>query len=566
MTTSDVPQGGAGSSGGTGAAGGGSGVGGRAGAAGAAGTPRGGTGGGSAGSSGTGGGTSTCVPGVPATSQLPRLTNAQYYRTVQDLLGAPPTDLLATEQAGDLSKAEWDGYPFAADAIATSVMVDPALRAKYIACTPTGDGAVCLGETIRAFGHRAYRRPLTEEEIARYEKLVARRSEITQSGSFDEVAKVLLGAFLQSPHFLQRPEAAQNAAPTGGYTLTSHEVASRLSYLLWGRMPDAVLASAADADQLRTPEQVLAQAERMVADERARAVMAQFHREYLQMRTASRWDSARKDPMAFPGFTMVVASDMVRETEMLFDRVFTSGGTFRDLLTTNKAFVTKSTAPFYGLNPESFGDDPTETDLDGSRPGFLTRIGFLAAYANPDRTSPIMRGAFINKDVLGIDPGPPDPAATTAKLPDGPGLDTIRKKTEALTGGPPCAGCHVPFLNPPGFVLEAFDATGAPQTTERTTGAALDVRADVRFTADGEAVPITTAAELVVRIADAPGAQLHYSSKLVGFGYSRPLTAADVCTADALAARIQRGDSLRKLLTDLTQTNYFSTRSVEVTP
>jgi hypothetical protein len=523
-----------------------------------------GGGAGTLGSGGTGGGSSACAASVPGTSQVPRLTNAQYYRTVQDLLGVPPTGLLATEQPGDITKAEWDGYRFSADAIATSVMADPALRANYVRCTPVGDGAACLSETIRDFGRRAYRRPLSDEELARYEALVARRSEITMTGSFDEVAAVLLRTFLQAPHFLQREELLETPAANGAIALSSHEVAARLSYMLWGTTPDALLAAAADADQLRRPAEVLAQAERMVADDRARAVMAEFHREYLQIRTASRWDSARKDPAIFPQFTELVARDMVLEIELLLDRVFASGGTFRELFTTNKAFVTRNTAPFYGLPAPNFGDQPTEVELDGSRPGFLTRVGFLAAYANPNRTNPIVRGAFITKELLGIDPGPPDPAATTAELPNDPNLDTLRKKVEALTEVPPCAGCHIPYVNPPGFVLEAFDATGAFQTVERETGAPIETHAVVLLAQDGASMPVTTPAEMMFALGGAQSAQRHYSSKLVTFAYARPLAPADECTRDALVDGIGRGDSLKRLLVDLTQSSQFSTRAIEV--
>src|SRR5690606_19821274 len=112
--------------------------------------------------------------------------------------------------------------------------------------------------------------------------------------------------------------------------------------------------------------------------------------------------STMKSANLFPAFVPQVASDMIIETQMLFDDVFTSDGTFQDLFLTKTGFVTSRTAPIYGLTG-NFGDTPTKTTLDDSRPGFLTRIGFLAAFSNQERNNPIIRGAFITKDVLGID-------------------------------------------------------------------------------------------------------------------------------------------------------------------
>jgi hypothetical protein len=507
---------------------------------------------------------SECTPGVPATSQVPRLTNAQYYRTLRDLLGVGPTGLLATEQTGDISRAEWDGYRFSADQVSELVMADPALRANYIRCEPDGDGSGCLTETIREFGPRAYRRPLSDEELTAYEGLIARRAELTETGSFDEIAELLLNAFLKSPHFLQRAELAELPNDSGQFMLTDYEVASRLSYLLWGTMPDEPLFEAAAAEKLRTPEQVLAQAERLAADDRARPVMSDFHREYLHM-NSGRWTSAQKDANAFPAWSQAVVGDMVLETEMLFDEVFASGGSFDDLLTTDVAYVTRNTAPFYGLDPEVFDETPRATPLDSSRPGFLTRVGFLAAYGDGDKTDIINRGAFITKELLGIDPGIPDPAAATAQLPEDPALDTMRKRVAALTEEGVCATCHISLINPPGFVLEAFDTTGAAQTIERQTGALIDTRADVLFEVGSAPETIATPAELVARIAQSPGARRVYASKLVGFAYGRVLTGPDLCTSEGLAANMARGDSLRSLLVQVTQTNYFLTRSTEVT-
>lgn len=504
-----------------------------------------------------------CITGVPGTTQIPRLSNAQYNRTVYDLLGLNPPGLLAIEQAGEITTALWGGYQASADAIAAQVIADPELKANFMRCTPSGDGAECLSQTIVEFGRRAYRRPLTEEEVADYELLVSLRNEVTPTGAVDEVAELLLSTFLKAPTFLMRSEVSDNTAGAGPFALSSYEVAARLSYMLWGTTPDDVLSAAADANQLQTKADVLAQAARMVADDKARDVAAEFHREYLHLFGGSRWDATRKDSTLFPAFTDQVVPDMIGEMEMLFDGVFASAGSFQDLLVTNTGYVTAATAPLYGLDPADFGETPTPYEFPaGERPGFLTRVGFLSAYSAQTRTSPILRGAFITKDVLGIDPGMPDPAAAMAELPSGPDLDTNRKRVEAQTAGDPCSTCHTPFINPPGFVLEGFDSTGAAQANERETGAAIDTSAEVFFSRESGAELVNGPAEMMTKLAASPSAQRFYAQRWVGFAYDRELTPQDLCTVDMVAAGAVAPDySIQDLLVDLTQSDYFLTRA-----
>jgi Protein of unknown function (DUF1592)/Protein of unknown function (DUF1588)/Protein of unknown function (DUF1585)/Protein of unknown function (DUF1595) len=504
-----------------------------------------------------------CAPGLTPTSQIPRLTNAQYNRTIYDLLGLSAPGL-ATEQAGDITKSIWDSYQLAADTVAAQVMGDPMLKANFMKCTPSGDGAECLKSTIQEFGRRAYRRELTATEITEFEDLVTRGAELTATGSADEVGQLILATFLKMPSFLQKAEvSATTAEATGAFKLSSHEVAARLSYMLWGTIPDAALDTAADNDELLTKEQVLAQAKRMVADDKARDIAAEFHRSYLKLSAGSRWDAARKNQEQYPLFSDAVVPDMIAETEMLFDNVFKSGGSFQDLLTTNTAYVTKNTAPLYGLNAADFTDVPEPTELTG-RPGFLTRVGFLAAYSAQTRTSPILRGAFVTKFVLGVDPGSPDPKAAETELPMDPAYDTNRKRVEAQTGMGNCAGCHSAYINPPGFVLEAYDSSGLPQTVEAETSVALDTTANISFSFGGTPVAVTGPADMMAKIAASPEALRFYASRWVSYAFERQLTGPDQCTIDAIAANgAATGYSIQSLLTDLTQSENFMVRALD---
>ncbi|WP_434045025.1 MULTISPECIES: DUF1592 domain-containing protein [Sorangium] len=536
-------------------------------------SPAGGTGG-KPGSPGSPNGGTECKPGIAPTSQIRRLTSAQYDRTVRDLLGVTalaasgnvaPSTLLATDQAGSLTDLGWSSYRSVAEMIAAQVMADPALKENFLKCTPSGDGAACLHDTIVAFGRRAFRRPLTQAEVARFDAIVAKGPQITENGTPEEVAEALLYMFLISPSFIQRAEILEAPDGAGSFALSSHEVASRLSYMLWGTIPDEALDQAADRGQLSTPAQILAQAQRMLQDPRARQMVASFHRYYLELGPNTRWDSAQRDTTMFPAFDRSLIPIMAEETERFFDHVaFTRGGGFQEFFLSPIAFVNAATAPLYRLDPANFGSELQEVTLDPiQRPGFLTRVGFLNAYSSYNRTSPILRGVFITKDVLGIDPGTPPPGALETPLPEGADLDTNRKRVDAQTAGAACAACHHSFINPPGFVMEAYDAVGGWQTQEASTGASIDTVADVRI--DGEPVKVTSPADLMAKLASSRNAQRQYAQKWVSYAYERDGHPLDSCTVDDLTAKITAGGyTILDLVTDLTQSPSFRTRAIEL--
>jgi hypothetical protein len=513
-----------------------------------------------------------CTPGVPPTSQIPRLTNAQYDRTVRDLLGvtalsaqngSAPSNLLATDQAGGLTDVGWAAYKTVGDAIATQVMADPSLKSKFMTCDPSA--GMCLHDTAVSFGRKAFRRPVTPDEMTAFDTLIAAGPDITPTGAPAEVAQTLLYAFLVSPSFIQREELVDTSDGAGHFVLSAYELASRLSYLLWGSIPDDALNRAADQAELQTPAQILAQAQRMLADPKARDMVAAFHRSYMLMGTNTRWDNTNHDTTLYPSFSKGLVSTLQQETELFFDDiVFAKQGSFADLLQSPLAFVSNATAPLYGLDATKFTSTLTETTLDANRPGFLTRLGFLNAYSGYDVSSPILRGAFITKQVLGIAIGAPPPGASQTALPDASAeLDTNRKRVDAMTSGSQCAGCHHPFVNPPGFALEAFNAVGTWQTSEHDTGATIDTTADVMLDADGTPKHVAGPAELMAAIATAPAAKSQYASKWISYATGRDADPGDACTVQQLAAKMSaRSYRIIDLVTDLTQAPFFAVRTV----
>jgi hypothetical protein len=533
-----------------------------------------GTGTGASIGTGTGASTGTvnCSPGVPSTSQIRRLSNLEYDRTVRDLLGVTalsasngsrPSNLLATDQAGGLTDVGWAAYKTVGASIAAQVMADATARAKFITCDPAARN--CLHDTAVSFGRKAFRRPLTADDIAAFDAVIAAGPQITPTGAPAEIAEALLYMFLIHPSFIQREELAETGDGAGHFVLSSYEIGARLSYMLWGSTPDDALNQAADAGQLSTPAQILGQAHRMLADPKARDMVASYHRAYMMMGTNTRWDNINKDPATFPAFTRDAVPAMQQETELFFDDVvFAKNGAFQDLILSRVAFVNKTTAPFYGLDPAAFTTDMKETTLDANRPGFLTRLGFLNAYSGYGRTSPILRGAFITKEVLGIAVGAPPPGAEQTPLPAATAaLNTNRKQVEQMTSGTNCAVCHKPYINPPGFALEAFNAVGAWQTTEADTGAIIDSSADV-MVGTGAAVHVKGPADLAWAIANAPGAWQQYASKWVSYAYEREGHPDDACTVQQLAAKMRTsGYTVLNLVADLTQTPSFRARAVE---
>jgi uncharacterized protein DUF1592/uncharacterized protein DUF1588/uncharacterized protein DUF1595/uncharacterized protein DUF1585/uncharacterized protein DUF1587 len=549
--------------------GGTTGAGGSTGVGGSTGTGGSGTGGSGTGGSGTGGSTgippggpTACPQAVPPTSQLPRLTRAEFDNTTRDLLGidVKPSAMLAPDTIGSVDQRAWTGYQTAADSLATQVMASPTARAKVIPCAPSGDGAACAEQFIEQFGQRAFRRPLTAAEVARFQALFTKRTQITATGTFDEIAQVILKAFLESPSFLTRAEISETTPDGANFALNSYEMASRLSYMIWGTMPDDALFTAAAANKLSATADILAHAQRMLKDPKARVRIAEFHDRYALMGEATRWSEASHDPVAFPAFKPGMAPLLMEEAKRFFDYItFDQAGTFQDLLTKPVAFVNKDLAPIYGLNAGSFGPDLQLTNLDpAQRSGIFTHVGFLASYSSYERSSPILRGAFIEKQVLCREIPPPPPDAFNAPLPTTGA--TNREQVTAQTSGGACASCHATIVNPPGFALEAYDSIGSFQTKERTTGAPIDSVADVMI--GSKTVRVAGPADLMAQIAASSEGQSCYAQRLMSYAYERELKNEDNCTVQTLAGRMaQSSYTLLNLITDLTQTQAFRVRA-----
>jgi hypothetical protein len=513
-------------------------------------------------SNGGNGSATTCTPGIPATTQIPRLLNRQYDAVVRELLGVsvvpgdnkPPSGLLFQDFDGPMNPDAWRLYQEVGAKIAADVMAGPN-KAKFISCDPAA--ADCLKNTIMTFGRKAFRRPLTDAEVARFEKL----SQTTPAGTPAEVAEATLLAFLVSPSFLQIPELTTEVEGSA-IKLSSYEVAARLSFLLWGSVPDDVLNAAADAGQLTTKEQILDQAKRMIlVREKTAPLVAGFHRRWLDMdNSLSHWWKVQHDKTIYPLYNEASLPASQAELDKFFEDVAFGGGSFKDLFLSNVGYVNKDTAAIYGLDPANYGADLARVELDpAQRPGFLTRAGFLSSYSSFGSTSPILRGAFITVNMIGVNPGPPLPEATQVPAPPGTYL-TQKAYVEALTSQASCTGCHTPFINPPGFVLERYDAIGKWQTVDPRGGPIETTPVNVTV-APGDVRPISSPLELMDALGKGPLARRIYAQKWVSFAYGRQKNPNDDCVVDLLDTRLSTdGYTVLDLLGELTQTDSFRLR------
>ena len=346
---------------------------------------------------------------IPATSQVPRLLNREYDNILRDLLGVtaladgnPPSSLLNADYDGPMDAIIWNAYQNAAATIASEVISGPN-KSNFISCDPAAV-ATCYEDTIRAFGRKAFRRPMEDEDVARFMALTT----IEPAGTPDEISEALLYAFLVSPSFIMVPE--MSAEPEGdAIKLSSYEIATRLGLTLWGSVPDDELNAAADADQLQDPAMILQQAERMLQEpDKAGQQVAMAHRAFLVMDDNSHWFKISHDSTLFPNYSDSLRPTMQAELDDFFKDIAFNGGSFQDLFLSTTGFVNQDTAALYGLDPANFGPDLEKVDLP-NRPGFLTRVGFLSSFSSDTVTSPILRGAFITVNMLGVNPGVPNP-------------------------------------------------------------------------------------------------------------------------------------------------------------
>ncbi|HWU91385.1 MAG TPA: DUF1592 domain-containing protein [Kofleriaceae bacterium] len=422
-----------------------------------------------------------------AEPRMRKLLASQYVASVKALLGPaaasvarPPPDIAsqgfdaigAAELA--ISEPALAAYEQSAQAIANRIVADVSNVPALMGCTPAGAGdAACFETFVRGFGRRAFRRPLTDEERARYVGLATTTAARYQN-AYAGTAYALM-AFLQSPYFLYQVEVGEPdpAEPTRR-RLTGSELATRMAYFLTDAPPDAALLDAAEAGQLATPEAVRAIAQQLVERPEARDALDSFYDERFKLRQLA---SLTKDPAVFPQFTPALGAAMRQEALLLLrDVVWTNNSDYRDLFTAPYAYVNTALAQLYGTMPVNGGGFERRF-LPPDRQGVLGSGAFLAREAHPGFTSPTRRGRFISERVLCIDIPPPPPEVMAQPPAPIPGMPmTMRQRLRAHAANEACASCHA-RMDGIGLALENFDGLGAFRTQD--TGLPIDASGEI---------------------------------------------------------------------------------------
>jgi hypothetical protein len=496
--------------------------------------------------------------GPPPTSvPIRRLTNAEYTATVTDLFPGyalpqlsfvPDAKVLgflnlSSAQTGSLVRMEQ--YEAAAFAIAQTVTADPTTLTGCDAAAQ--DEASCVGPYLADFGKRAYRRPLTGAEQDALLALLAR-----DAGNVDYRTRLamVVQAVLLSPKFLFRPEIGDPAqAVAQGVPLTSWEMAARLSYFLSGSIPDPELAAAADADKLRSPDELVRQARRLLTSQRAQTNLVRFHLMWLGTDTTS---SLAKSETAFPDFNPLLAYYMAKETDQFLRKtLFENNGTFADMLLADHTYANGPLAAFYGVAGPPGDDQWDRVKLDpNQRAGLLTQASLLATMAKEDRTDPVRRGKFILSQILCRGVNPPSPEIVAMFKP----LDlskTAREQFQVHAEDPVCSSCHR-FLDPLGLPFEHYDGIGRWRDDDR--GMALDVSGELDDkTFNG--VP-----EMARMLSDLPDVRACYVAEWLRFSQGKLNSDLDRPYVDWLMTRFTRNTRVTDLVAAIVASDTFRYR------
>ena len=326
--------------------------------------------------------------------------------------------------------------------------------------------AACARQIAENLARRAFRRPVTEADTSQlmpfYE---AGRKE---GGNFDQGIERLVAAVLVSPEFLYRSirgtQAAQTAQAAREVALTDLELATRLSFFLWNTPPDDELFKLASTKELSKPAVLDAQVNRMLADPRASSLVSSFAMKWLGL---SNLDGVKPDTQIFNGFNDQLKKDLITEAETFVRMVLLENRPIVELLTSNQTYINDRVARHYGINGVAGSQFRWVTLTDKNRLGLMGKAAVLMTTSYPNRTSPVLRGAWVLDKLLGTPPSPPPPnAATDLSQPPGEAPKTVRARLEQHRDKATCRQCHG-VIDPMGLALENFDAIGQYRTIDR---------------------------------------------------------------------------------------------------
>lgn len=480
----------------------------------------------------------------PGRVTIRRLNKAEYDNTIRDLLGLDlqtsndfPSDDVAHgfDNMGDVLQIPtilFEKYLNAAATIAEQAFADPDARKIVMPREPENEGeqVEVARANIRQFASRAFRRPITDEESDRLFEVM--RDAFQRGAEREEIFQTVVAAILTNPNFLFRVEQDPQPDDEDGIReLNGYELASRLSYFLWSSMPDQRLFDLAESGQLTNKQVLAAEAKRMLADPKSRALIDNFAGQWLQLRDVA---ILMPDPVRFPKFDNALRSAMRTETETFFERMIREDGRVLDFLDADYTYVNQRLAEHYGIN-DITGDEFQKVALPPGRRGVLTHSSILMLTSNPTRTSPVKRGKWILENFL-AEPPPPPPANVPLLEEGGEVLGSLREQMEQHRSNESCAVCHRK-MDALGFGLENFDAVGGWR----------DRDGDYAIDASGElpgGIEFEGANELMQILSREKNQQFCrcLAEKLLTYGLGRGLTSYDRCTIKAAVSALEENE------------------------
>ncbi|HTE44527.1 MAG TPA: DUF1592 domain-containing protein, partial [Gemmatimonadaceae bacterium] len=413
-------------------------------------------------------------------------------------------------------------------------------RKRIFSCRPmtTEEARPCASKIISDIGGVAYRRPLNSSDVkalmAFYDKGAAEKG---GTGGFENGIAAALEAVLASPHFIFRfEEQPANSKAGERYAINDVDLASRLSFFIWGAPPDDTLMTLAKQQQLSKPGVLEAQTKRMLADPRADALAIRFAAQWLRLQDI---DKVHPDALQFPNFREQLADDMRRETELFFSSIVRENRSIMDLLSADYTYVNETLAKHYGMSGVTGSDFRRVTYPDARRRGLLGQASVLTLTSHANRTSPVLRGKWVMEVLLGSPPPPPPPNVPdlekTGDAKDGR-LLTTRERMEEHRANAQCRSCHQ-YMDPIGLALDNFDVTGRWRTREN--GSPVDTRGELY---DG--TPITNLTELQTALLKRPTPLIrNFTQNLMAYAIGRRVEYYD-------------GPAIRRIASDAAASGY----------
>src|SRR3954470_8533880 len=346
---------------------------------------------------------------------------------------------------------------------------DTVSRRMVFTCRPTNakEEETCAADIVKGLTARAFRGDATPDDV---QDAMTFYEKGRKSGDFESGIRMALQSVLMSPRFLfrleQAPAAVRAVKAASTYRLNDQDLASRLSFFLWGTAPDADLLKAASAGSLRTTPGLEKQVRRMLADKRADALSTRFAAQWLRLQDL---EKIHPDYLLYPQYDDTLAQSMEKETELFFDSIVREDRPVLDLLTADYSFVNERLAKHYNI-PNVTGSDFKRVQLPEYRRGLFGQGSVLTLTSVADRTSPVQRGKWVMEVLLGTPPPPPPPGVpllTETKDTSTSGKPlTVRERMETHRASATCSSCHR-VIDPIGLALENFDVTGQWRTLDR---------------------------------------------------------------------------------------------------